>query len=98
MLNRRYADHRHGTGVQMKLFADQLSHKPFHICWDHEPIVADTYQPVGNLNTSWLRNWPFPRGRGLVNRLETMLGRTWHEPTRLVTRTKKFAAASGSKP
>jgi len=98
MLNRRYADHRHGTGVQMKLFADQLLQKPFHICWDHEQTVVDTYQPVVNLNTSWLRDWPFSRGRGLVNRLETILGRTWHQQTRLARRTKQFVGANNSKP
>ena len=91
LINRRYADHRHGTGVQIKLFAGQLVEKPLHICWDDERSVGDTYQPVCNLNTSLLKAWPFRRGRGLVGRIEARLGLRWQEPARLAKRVKALS-------
>jgi hypothetical protein len=98
VINRRYADFRHGTGVQIKLFAGEIAQKPLHICWDVEQSVTDTYQPVCNLNTSGLRTWPFKRGRGLVNRAETMLGLTWHNQSRVAKLLKQFPRPGNGKP
>jgi hypothetical protein len=92
IINRRYADFRHGTGVQIKLFAGQLAEIPLHICWDVEQPVSDTYQPVCNLDTSLLKKWPFRRGRGLVAGTERKLGLAWNNPVRIEERLKKFAA------
>lgn len=91
IINRRYADFRHGTGVQIKLFAGQLEESPLHICWDVEPPVSDTYQPVCNLDTSLLKKWPFRRGRGLVADTEKKLGLTWDIPSRIEKQLKKFS-------
>jgi hypothetical protein len=93
LINRRYADYRHGTGVQLKLLAGQLDHKGMHICWDDGDSVEDTYQPVYNLNTSLLRVWPFARGRGIVGRTEKALGLTWHQPSRIERKARNFSAA-----
>ncbi|MDR3456882.1 MAG: hypothetical protein P4N60_05510 [Verrucomicrobiae bacterium] len=98
LINRRYADFRHGTGVQIKLFAGEIGQNPLHICWDVEQNVADTYQPVCNLNTSWLRTWPFKRGRGLVNRVETSLGLTWHNQSRIAKCLNQFSRSGSGKP
>ncbi|MGA2869875.1 MAG: hypothetical protein ABSF34_12050, partial [Verrucomicrobiota bacterium] len=98
LINRRYADFRHGTGVQIKLFAGQLAQNPLHICWDVERSVSDTYQPVRNLNTSLLKAWPFKRGRGLVARMETKLGLTWHDQQRITRRVKQFTRPGTGKP
>jgi hypothetical protein len=97
IVNRRYADYRHGTGVQLKLFAGQLAHKSLHICWDDGRSVKDTYQPVCNLNTSVLRTWPFSRGKGLVARVEEKLGLTWHNPARIAKRAKQFSSTKNGK-
>ncbi len=97
LINKRYADHRHGTGVQIKLFAEQLAQKPPHLCWDDEQPVKDTYEPVCNLNTSWLRTWPFARGRGLVGKVEAALGLTWHNQARIAKKIKPFSAAKTGK-
>jgi glycosyltransferase involved in cell wall biosynthesis len=97
LINRRYADYRHGTGVQIKLFAGQLIEKPLHICWDDGRSVKDTYQPVCNLNTSLLKVWPFRRGRGLVVRMEAKLGLTWGDSSRIAKRVKQFATAKTGK-
>jgi len=91
LINRRYADFRHGTGVQIKLFAVEIAQQPLHICWDVEQSVSDTYQPVCNLNTSRLRTWPFKRGRGIVNQAEMILGHTWHKQSRIANRLKEFS-------
>jgi hypothetical protein len=97
LINRRYADFRHGTGVQIKLFAGQLVQKPLHLCWDDGRSVTDTYQPVCNLNTSLLRAWPFRRGRGLVGRMEEKSGLMWHDRARIAKRVKQFSIATASK-
>src|SRR5579862_5841663 len=97
LINKRYADHRHGTGVQLKLFADQFEEKPLHVCWDDGQGVKDTYEPVCNLNTSLLRKWPLGRGRGLVARMETKLGRIWEEQSSISKRVKKFSRAKTGK-
>lgn len=97
LINKRYADHRHGTGVQLKLFADQFEQKPLHVCWDDGQGVKDTYEPVCNLNTSILRKWPLGRGRGLVANLETKLGRVWEEQSKISKRVKKFSRARTGK-
>jgi hypothetical protein len=98
LINRRYADFRHGTGVQIKLFAGEILQQPLHICWDAEQGVSDTYQPVCNLNTSLLRTWPFKRGRGLVNRIETALGLNWQDPPRIARRLRQFSRSGNRKP
>ena len=97
LINRRYADFRHGTGVQIKLFAGEIGQHPLHICWDVEKSIGDTYQPVCNLNTSRLRTWPFKRGRGLVNRAETILGLTWHKQPRIAGQLKQFSLPENGK-
>ena len=91
IINKRYADHRHGTGVQLKLLANQLAEKPWHICWDDARNVPDSYAPVCNLNTSLLRAWPFRRGRGFVGRVESALGRTWHRQARITKRLRSIS-------
>ena len=93
LINRRLADYRHGTGVQLKLFADHAGGEPLHICWDDARPVKETYEPTYNLNTSLLRVWPFRRGKGLVARLEDKVGLIWHEQTRITKRIKKLAGA-----
>jgi hypothetical protein len=98
LINRRYADHRHGTGVQMKLFAAQLVEKPWHICWDDGCEVQDTYRPVCNLNTSWHRAWSFYRGKGFVGRMEKKLGLDWRNPGRIAKRVRQFSTAKTGKP
>lgn len=98
LINRRYADFRHGTGVQIKLFAGEIGQQPLHVCWDVEQPVSDTYQPVCNLNTSWLRDWPFRRGRGLVNRVETTLGLTWEDQSRIAKKLRPLARPGNGKP
>lgn len=95
IINKRYADHRHGTGVQLKLFADRVKCKPLHICWDDNRGLGDTYRPVCNLNTSWLRVWPLRRGRGLVGKLEASLGLTWHNPARIAKQLTTLSAKKG---
>jgi hypothetical protein len=97
LINKRYADHRHGTGVQLKLFAGQLAEKPLHVCWDDGQGVKDTYEPVCNLNTSLVRKWPFGRGRGWVAKMETKLGRPWQDAEEITKRVKKFAPAKQGK-
>jgi hypothetical protein len=97
LINRRYADYRHGTGVQLKLFAGQLVKKPLHICWDDERCVKDTYQPVCNLNTSWHRAWPFYRGKGLVGRMEDKLGLTWHDQKRIAKQASQFSTTRSNR-
>jgi len=98
LINRRHADFRHGTGVQIKLFAREIAQQPLHICWDVEQSVSDTYRPVCNLNTSRLRTWPFKRGRGLLNRAETILGLTWHKQSNIVKQLKPFSRPGNGKP
>ncbi len=98
IINRRYADFRHGTGVQIKLFAGQLGETPPHICWDVERPVSDTYQPVCNLDTSLLRVWPFRRGRGLVVDMEKKLGLTWHNQSRIEKQLRQFSSKTDRKP
>jgi len=98
LINRRYADYRQGTGVQLALIARQLSPSALHICWDDGHPIKETYRPVCNLNTSLLRWWLFKRGKGLVTRIEHALGVTWHSKEILARRTirlkKKWSGAS----
>jgi hypothetical protein len=70
IIQQRYSDFRHGTGVQLKLFASQLKKPPVQICWDTAFPVSDTYRPVINLDRSYLKYWPFLIGRGFISRLE----------------------------
>lgn len=97
IINKRYADHRHGTGVQLKLFAHHFAAKPLHVCWDDGREVADTYAPVFNLNTSLVRKWPLARGKGLVAKVEMTLGRRWQEPGEIAKQVKKISGSRGSR-
>ena len=98
LIQRRYADYRHGTGVQLKLFAGQLDKSPLHICWDSGRPVPETYRPLLNLDRTWLRYWPFSRGKGLVSRFESSIRKDWRGPQQIRSRIKPFKTSTKKKP
>jgi hypothetical protein len=91
IIQQRYLDFRHGTGVQLKLFASQLVTPPVHICWDTVFPLSDTYRPVINLDQSYLKYWPFVNiGRGFIGRLEHKLSAHCYKPKKIKLKLQRF--------
>jgi len=90
IIQQRHSDFRHGTGVQLKLFASQLQKPPVHICWDTAFPVSDTYRPVLNLDRSYLKYWPFLIGRGFIGRLEHQHGVHRYELKQIKSKLKRL--------